>query len=90
MAPVPLSPIKVGHIDDVQELRKAMPTTVPERFVRDITDRPTLAPTPSSPNDIPVVDFSKLIKGNKEEFHGEIVQLATACEKWGFFQVPIA
>ncbi|KAB1214025.1 Protein SRG1 [Morella rubra] len=87
MAPVPLSPIKVGHIDDVQELRKAMPTTVPERFVRDITERPTLAPTPSSPNDIPVVDFFKLIKGNKEEFHGEIVQLATACEKWGFFQV---
>ena len=34
MAPVPLSPVKVGHIDDVQELRNAKPTTIPERFVK--------------------------------------------------------
>ena len=48
MAPVPLSPVKVGHIDDVQELRNAKPTTIPERFVRDMTERPTLATALSS------------------------------------------
>lgn len=87
MAPVPLSPVKVGHIDDVQELRKAMSTIIPERFVRDMTERPTLATALSSTSDIPVIDFSKLIKGDKDEVHSEILKLEIACEEWGFFQV---
>lgn len=85
MAPVPLSTTKVGQIDDVQELRKGKPTTIPERFVRDMTERPSLATALSSPTDIPIIDFSKLVKGNRDE----ILQLATACEEWGFFQVHI-
>ncbi|KAH7573591.1 hypothetical protein JRO89_XS03G0177600 [Xanthoceras sorbifolium] len=89
MAPVPISPIKVGHIDDVQELRKAKPTIIPERFVRDMTERPTLAPTlPSATHDIPIINFSKLLKAtNTDEFRSEIINLTTACEEWGFFQV---
>ncbi|KAG2398466.1 hypothetical protein LR48_Vigan468s006500 [Vigna angularis] len=85
MAPVPNSPVKVGHIDDVQELRKTKPRTVPQRFVRDVTERPTLPTTPLPPPDthMPIIDFSKLTKGNKDE----IFNLATACEEWGFFQV---
>ncbi|RDX82564.1 Protein SRG1 [Mucuna pruriens] len=88
MPPVPISPIKVGHIDDVQELRKTKPRTIPQRFVRDMTERPTLT-TPLSPphNHMPVIDFSKLSKGNKEELLTELFNLATACEEWGFFQV---
>lgn len=89
MAPVPISPVIVGHIDDVQELRKAKPTTVPERFVRDLTERPTMATALSSATDIPIINFSKLIKGNPDEFHSEILNLSTACEQWGFFQVQI-
>ncbi|KAI9193969.1 hypothetical protein LWI28_001870 [Acer negundo] len=96
MAPVPISPIKVGHIDDVQELRKTKPTTIPERFVRDQTERPTLATTlSSSPTDdihVPIINLSKLMKANNnttaaDEFHTEIVKLTTACQEWGFFQV---
>ncbi|GLU08361.1 hypothetical protein SLE2022_252790 [Rubroshorea leprosula] len=86
MAPVPLSPIKVGHIDDVQELRKEKPTTIPERFVRDKAERPEPMVL-SSPRDIPVINFSKLIKGNKDEQYDEVSKLRTACEDWGFFQV---
>lgn len=87
MAPVPLSPIQVGHIDDVQELRKAKPTSIPERFVRDLTERPTLPTGQSAPNGIPIINFSKLLKGNQDEFQREILNLTTACEEWGFFQV---
>ncbi|KAJ0093655.1 hypothetical protein Patl1_25101 [Pistacia atlantica] len=87
MAPAPIFPVKVGHIDDVQELRKAKPTTIPERFVRDLTERPTMATALSSATDIPNINFSKLIKGNPDEFHSEILNLTTACEQWGFFQV---
>ncbi|KAJ4845168.1 hypothetical protein Tsubulata_018454 [Turnera subulata] len=88
MAPVPITQIRVGHIDDVQELRKAKPTTVPERFVRDMTERPALlAFAPSSPCAVPIIDFSKLVKGNKDERQSELLNLARACEEWGFFQV---
>ncbi|KAJ6313544.1 hypothetical protein OIU77_014932 [Salix suchowensis] len=87
MAPVPISPINVGHIDDVQELRKSGPATIPERFVRDMTERPTLDTAPPSPNTVPVIDFSRLVKGNKEEHKSEMLELTRACEEWGFFQV---
>ncbi|PIA61549.1 hypothetical protein AQUCO_00300815v1 [Aquilegia coerulea] len=84
MAPVPFSPIKIGQIDDVQELRKARPATIPERFVRDIAERPFVA-KPSM--HIPVIDLSKLIEGDLEQFHTELSKLSTSCEEWGFFQV---
>ncbi|OAY55973.1 protein SRG1 [Manihot esculenta] len=87
MAPVPSSPIKVGHIDDVQELRKAKPTTIPERFVRDMTERPTLATTLPSMSEIPIINFSSFVNGNKDDYQTESLQLARACEQWGFFQV---
>ncbi|XP_059630429.1 protein SRG1-like [Cornus florida] len=86
MAPAPLSPIKVGQIDDVQELRKAKSVAIPQRFVRDMAERPTLTAASSSSN-IPVIDVSKLIKGSKDEFHSEILKLSTSCKEWGFFQV---
>ncbi|XVF62609.1 hypothetical protein PTKIN_Ptkin09bG0022100 [Pterospermum kingtungense] len=87
MAPVPSLPIRVGHIDDVQELRKAKPTTIPERFVRDMAERPKLSATLSSPTDIPIIDLSKLMKRDQDEHENGIMQLKTACEEWGFFQV---
>ncbi|KAF2310980.1 hypothetical protein GH714_018894 [Hevea brasiliensis] len=87
MAPVPSSPIKVGHIDDVQELRKAKPTTIPERFVRDMNERPTLAIALPSLSDIPIINFSRLVNGSKDDYQTESLQLARACKEWGFFQV---
>ncbi|XP_020232550.1 protein SRG1 [Cajanus cajan] len=89
MPPVPITPIRVGHIDDVQELRKTKPRTIPQRFVRDMPERPTLTTTPLPPphSHMPIIDFSKLSRGNKEEVLTEIFNLATACEDWGFFQV---
>ncbi|RZC52483.1 hypothetical protein C5167_020907 [Papaver somniferum] len=84
MAPVPISSINVGHIQDVQELRKFQPKTIPKRYVRDVAERPTLANTPTSvPMQIPVIDLSKLDENNTEE----LPKLAASCEEWGFFQV---
>lgn len=85
MAPVPSFPVKVGHIDDVQELKKTKPSSIPERFVRDMIERPKLATvtTPSSCNlNIPVVDLSKILNSQDE-----IMKLSSSCEEWGFFQV---
>ncbi|KAI9128571.1 hypothetical protein K1719_000054 [Acacia pycnantha] len=91
MAPVLISPPNVGHIDDVQELTKTKSTSIPERFVRDATERPELSATkttiPSDRNDMPIIDFSKFLNGNTEDFQVEILKLASACKEWGFFQV---
>ncbi|KAI3979597.1 hypothetical protein MKX01_013692 [Papaver californicum] len=83
MAPVPISSIDVGHIQDVRELRKFQPKTIPKRYVRDVAERPTLVKTPTSlPMQIPVIDLSKLDENNTE-----LKKLAASCEEWGFFQV---
>ncbi|XP_057489282.1 protein SRG1-like [Actinidia eriantha] len=89
MAPMPLSPINVGHIDDVQEIRKAKPASIPNRFVRNKAERPSLSSISplSSSSTIPVVDLSKVVQGSRDEFHREISNLAVSCEEWGFFQV---
>ncbi|KAK6117362.1 hypothetical protein DH2020_048880 [Rehmannia glutinosa] len=89
MAPIPASVIKVGHIDDVQELKKKKTSQIPERFIRDTTERPTLDKPISYPCNIniPVIDFSKLVEGNRDDFCKEIMKLRTCCEEWGFFQV---
>lgn len=88
MAPALIPAISVGHIDDVQELRKTKPSHIPQRFVRDRTERPRLSTiNPPSCKNIPVIDLSKLQKGNKDEFQAELLQLSASCEDWGFFQV---
>lgn len=87
MAPVLISPPKVGHIDDVQELTKTKTRNIPERFVRDVNERPELSDTKNSPCDMPIIDFSKFLNGNTEDLQVEIMNLASACEEWGFFQV---
>ncbi|KAK4283532.1 hypothetical protein QN277_000473 [Acacia crassicarpa] len=87
MAKVLVSNIKVGHIDDVQELRKTNPKNIPQRFVRDDTEKSQPITSATTLLDIPTVDFSKLLKGITQERHQEILKLSAACEEWGFFQV---
>ncbi|CAH9137186.1 unnamed protein product [Cuscuta epithymum] len=94
MSPALDFPIKVGHIDDVQELRMTNPSYIPERFIRDATERPELSITDdhsSSSCDlkIPAIDLSKLINEEKSspEFQSEMMKLTVACQEWGFFQV---
>ncbi|GER55918.1 2-oxoglutarate (2OG) and Fe(II)-dependent oxygenase superfamily protein [Striga asiatica] len=89
MPPTPVPAIKVGHIHDVQELGKNKSSEIPERFIRDTFERPSLEQPISYDNNIPIIDFSKLVKGNKDDddFCTEIMKLTTACQEWGFFQV---
>ncbi|XP_028781436.1 S-norcoclaurine synthase 1-like [Neltuma alba] len=85
MAPVLVSPINVGHIDDVQELRRTKPRDIPERFVRDVNEGTQLVSDTSC--DMPIIDFSEFLKGTRGECRQEVLKLSAACEEWGFFQV---
>ncbi|KAL5996035.1 hypothetical protein ACLOJK_026108 [Asimina triloba] len=89
MAPVPslaIPTIQIGHVHDIQELSKSRPTTIPERYVRDEGERPSLATHPTSVN-IPVIDMWKLAHGTEEQSKLEMSNLVLACKEWGFFQV---
>lgn len=81
--------IRVGRVDDVQELRRAQPVAVPERYVRDVGDRPSPPPPAGGLSEsVPVVDMSKLaVAGGDGDGGHEMAKLAAACEEWGFFQV---
>ncbi|CAA7388591.1 unnamed protein product [Spirodela intermedia] len=81
--------IRVGRVDDVQELGKAQPAAVPERYLRDGGDRPSPPPPVGVHSEkVPVVDMSKLAVGGGHGDGGhELAKLASACEEWGFFQV---
>lgn len=71
--------IKIGQVEDVQELQKAC--AVPERYIRDGDDRPDGARVCDHAQ-IPVIDVGELPRGA-----GELDRLRLACEEWGFFQV---
>lgn len=90
MAPVACSaPLatKVGHVDDVQELRRAKPTTVPQRYIRDSNERPIPMYKLPASMQIPVIDLSKIAHNNESLSQHEIAKLSAACREWGFFQV---
>ncbi|KAL6839898.1 hypothetical protein ACP4OV_029708 [Aristida adscensionis] len=72
--------IKIGQVDDVQELHRARLATVPERYIRDGDDRPDGANV-SAQAQIPVIDVGELSGDD------ELNKLRLACEEWGFFQV---
>lgn len=63
-------------------------TEVPKKFIQPEQLRVQQAPTSRLSSDklmIPVIDMAGLDGDNKDHVMAEI---ARACEKWGFFQVP--
>lgn len=72
-------------VPNVQEIVRTYPFHVPDRYLRDQEEIPENIDLTSSnlSSEIPIIDFSLLSKGNKEELH----KLDVACEEWGFFQV---
>ncbi|XP_014515767.1 probable 2-oxoglutarate-dependent dioxygenase At5g05600 [Vigna radiata var. radiata] len=76
----------------VQALAESGLTTIPERFIKPKSQRPTVyshAYSHTTPEDIniPVIDMKHLYgmeEGRREE---ELHRVAAACQEWGFFQV---
>ncbi|KAG6477061.1 protein SRG1-like [Zingiber officinale] len=77
---------KVGDVQDIQELRRAQPTAIPARYIRDSTERPAADAVLASLR-VPVIDLSKLVRGGRRQSQEEMARLCSACEEWGFFQV---
>ncbi|KAK7368552.1 hypothetical protein VNO80_10579 [Phaseolus coccineus] len=68
----------------VQEIAKEALTSVPERYVRPLHERPILSTTTPLPQ-VPIIDLSKLFSQDLKET--ELENLHCACKEWGFFQL---
>ncbi|PIA60411.1 hypothetical protein AQUCO_00300126v1 [Aquilegia coerulea] len=68
-------------VENVQEMVRKNPSSVPERFlIINNDDNPNISPVSS---DVPVIDLSSVCDGNEDE----IKKLDCACADWGFFQI---
>lgn len=72
-------------VPSVQELVKNKPGSVPARYIIRSDQDPPISPFqfPSSSQEIPVIDFLRLLSGN----NSELLKLDSACREWGFFQL---
>ncbi|KAH9328415.1 hypothetical protein KI387_000523, partial [Taxus chinensis] len=73
---------------DVQELVKAKPGAVPERYIRPEMEMIGCSKLKSpAAIQIPVIDMGKIVSGDHNNRQHEMVKLSMACQEWGFFQV---
>ena len=72
-------------VPNVQELVRKDPFQVPQRYVKDLENRPKDTDMSHLSSLIPVIDLSLLLTGNDEELN----KLDLACQQWGFFQVSL-
>lgn len=77
--------VKIGHVDDIQELRRVQPSVVPRRYVREDDEQPVRSRVCMS-LEVPIVDMEKLDEDHHDD---ELVRLTVACQDWGFFQASI-
>lgn len=70
-------------VPSVQEIVRKDAKNIPERYVKNIEDRPKTGDVSCISQDIPIIDFSLLVKGDEDER----TKLDVACKEWGFFQV---
>jgi hypothetical protein len=77
--------LKVGHLEDIQELRRTQPSVVPERYVRENSEQPSQSRICKS-LEVPIIDMRNLDGENHDD---ELARLTAACLEWGFFQASV-
>ncbi|KAK6929373.1 LOW QUALITY PROTEIN: Isopenicillin N synthase-like, Fe(2+) 2OG dioxygenase domain [Dillenia turbinata] len=70
-------------VPSVQEMVRKDPQSVPKRYIQSDKTRPLTLKVSSISEDIPVINFSRLVKGDEDERR----KLDFACTNFGFFQV---
>ncbi|KAL8552005.1 hypothetical protein ACS0TY_000893 [Phlomoides rotata] len=70
-------------VPSVQEIVRNDDKNIPERYVKNVEDRPKRGDISFISEDIPIIDLSLLVKGDEEERK----KLDAACQEWGFFQI---
>ncbi|XP_019161290.1 PREDICTED: protein SRG1-like [Ipomoea nil] len=73
----------------VQSLSESGIRTIPDRYIRHLSDRPLFIGNSPAVNkvNIPTIDLSNLFAGDGELRRETCELIAGACREWGFFQV---
>lgn len=72
-------------VPSVQEIVRNDAKNIPERYIKNLEDRPKTFDICPVSEDIPIIDLSLLAKGDEDERR----KLDVACQEWGFFQVQL-
>ncbi|XP_019150827.1 PREDICTED: flavonol synthase/flavanone 3-hydroxylase-like [Ipomoea nil] len=71
----------------VQSLSDSGLGTIPDRYVKPPTDRPSLTAAAAADVNIPLIDFQQFLDGDGDVNPAVLEQVSEACRSWGFFQV---
>lgn len=74
----------------VQSLSESGSSTIPDRYIKPPSERPSSAPeieAQAGGIDIPLIDFQGLNNGDEKLRKAILNQIFQACSDWGFFQV---
>ncbi|XWS74941.1 hypothetical protein CRYUN_Cryun01aG0041700 [Craigia yunnanensis] len=70
-------------VPSIHEIVRNDSHSIPERYIQEHKDRPQVSENLPASLEIPVIDFSLLVKGDEDERR----KLDLAFKEWGFFQI---
>ncbi|KAE9596200.1 hypothetical protein Lal_00048638 [Lupinus albus] len=70
----------------VQSLSKIYKYSIPERFIKPPSDRPSIITSSDYDANVPIIDLGGL-NGDPYTITSTLEQISEACHEWGFFQV---
>lgn len=70
----------------VQSLSENCTESIPERYIKPTTDRPSITSSFEDAN-IPIIDLGGLYGGDPDAQNSIFRQISEACNEWGFFQI---
>lgn len=72
----------------VQSLSETCFDSIPDRYIKPPSDRPSCSSSASSElSNIPIIDLRSLYGPDPEARANTLAQISEACRDWGFFQV---
>lgn len=71
----------------VQSLSESCIDSIPQRYIKPLSDRPSINSILETTNNIPIIDLRGLYSTNPHEKASTFKQISEACKEWGFFQI---
>ena len=74
----------------VQSLSESCIGSIPERYIKPLSDRPSITSSDSvfdEDANIPIIDLEGLYGGDPDARASTLRQISEACKEWGFFQI---
>lgn len=71
----------------VQSLSETCVDSIPEKYIKPSTDRPSISSTTFDDVNIPIIDLGGLFGDDQDVSASILRKISEACKEWGFFQI---